>query len=107
MNTSFADQWLLLTGASSGFGAAAAVAFAQQGARLLRGARRVDRLEQGSGQARAAKVYEGINTLTPEDIGETILWIASRPAHVSIDEIIIKTTDQAAIPKVFCRPVPK
>lgn len=56
---------------------------------------------------RAAKVYEGVNPLTAEDIAETILWVASRPAHVNIDEMIIKPTDQAAIHKVFRRPVAK
>ena len=261
MNTSLTDKWILITGASSGFGAAAAVAFAKQGARLLLGARRLDRLEQVSALARAAgspeahfhaldvastasvnafaawagmtagrvdillnnaggahgldtvaegkdadweamfqsnvlgllrvtravlplmprdagasiinigsiaghtayeggsaycgakaaelqitralrlelngtgirvstldpglaetefslvrfkgdatraaKVYEGMNALTAEDIAETILWLATRPAHVNIDELIIKPTDQAAIHKVFRRPVPK
>jgi NADP-dependent 3-hydroxy acid dehydrogenase YdfG len=261
MNTSLTDKWILITGASSGFGAAAAVAFAKQGARLLLGARRLERLEQVSAQARAVgspeahfhaldvastasvnvfaawagmttgrvdillnnaggahgldtvaegkdadweamfqsnalgllrvtravlplmphdagasiinigsiaghtayeggsaycgakaaelqitralrlelngtgirvstldpglaetefsivrfkgdatratKVYEGMNALTAEDIAETILWLATRPAHVNIDELIIKPTDQAAIHKVFRRPVPK
>ena len=261
MNTTLADKWILITGASSGFGAAAALAFAKQGARLLLGARRLDRLEKVSAQARAAgspeahlqvldvastdsvnafvawaktrtqrvdillnnaggahgvdtvaegkdadweamfqsnvlgllrvtravlplmprdagasiinlgsiaghtayeggsaycgakgaelqitralrlelngtgirvstldpglaetefslvrfkgdaaraaKVYEGVIALTAEDIAETILWIATRPAHVNIDELIIKPTDQAAIHKVFRRPVQK
>ena len=50
--------------------------------------------------ARAAKVYEGIEPLTGEDIAETLVWCASRPAHVCIDEILIKCTAQAAIHKV-------
>src|SRR5215475_8784177 len=45
MPSRLANQWVLITGASSGFGAAAARAFAAQGARLLLGARRTDRLE--------------------------------------------------------------
>ena len=53
--------------------------------------------------ARASKVYDGVNALTAGDFAETVLWIASRPAHVNIDEIIIKPTDQAAIHKVFRR----
>ena len=36
---------MLITGASAGFGAAAALAFAREGANLLLGARRTDRLE--------------------------------------------------------------
>ena len=45
MKTSLKDKWVLITGASSGFGAAAARAFAAEGSHLLLGARRVDRLE--------------------------------------------------------------
>jgi 3-hydroxy acid dehydrogenase/malonic semialdehyde reductase len=51
-------------------------------------------------EARAGKVYEGITALTADDIAETIIWVASRPAHVCVDEIVIKPTDQAAIHKV-------
>jgi 3-hydroxy acid dehydrogenase / malonic semialdehyde reductase len=52
---------------------------------------------------RAAKVYEGVHALTAEDIAETLLWVASRPAHVCIDELVIKPTDQAAAHKVHRR----
>jgi NADP-dependent 3-hydroxy acid dehydrogenase YdfG len=56
------------------------------------------------GDARRAKaVYEGVQPLTAEDVAEAIVWVASRPAHVDIDELIIKPTDQAAIHKVFRR----
>jgi NADP-dependent 3-hydroxy acid dehydrogenase YdfG len=54
---------------------------------------------------RAAKVYAGIDPLTADDIAETLVWCASRPAHVCIDELLIKCTDQAAIHKVNRRPV--
>lgn len=52
---------------------------------------------------RAKKVYEGVNSLTAEDIAEILVWVASRPAHVNIDELIVKPVDQAAIGKVFRR----
>lgn len=55
--------------------------------------------------ARAKKVYEGTNPLTGGDIAETLVWIASRPSHVNIDELIIKPVDQAAIHKVYRRNV--
>jgi NADP-dependent 3-hydroxy acid dehydrogenase YdfG len=57
--------------------------------------------------AKAAKVYEGVQPLTAEDIADTLVWVASRPAHVCIDEMLIKCTDQAAIHKVNRRPVSK
>jgi hypothetical protein len=44
---------------------------------------------------RAAKVYENITPLTPEDIADAILWTASRPAHVNIHSILLTSIDQA------------
>src|SRR5262249_15402794 len=44
--------------------------------------------------ARAKKVYEGMIPLTGEDIAETLVWVASRPQHVCIDEMVVKPTDQ-------------
>jgi serine 3-dehydrogenase len=52
---------------------------------------------------RAGKVYKGVEPLTADDIAETMVWIATRPPHVNIDEIIIKPSDQAAIHKVYRR----
>lgn len=56
---------------------------------------------------RAKKVYEGVEPLTADDIAETLVWVASRPHHVCIDELLIKCTDQAAIHKLHRRPVAK
>jgi NADP-dependent 3-hydroxy acid dehydrogenase YdfG len=53
--------------------------------------------------ARADKVYEGVNPLLAEDIAEALVWMASRPPHVNIDEMVIKPVDQAATFKVFRR----
>lgn len=53
--------------------------------------------------ARAAKVYEGTHPLTADDVAEIILWVATRPVHVNIDELIVKPTDQASVFKVFRR----
>ena len=44
---------------------------------------------------RAKKVYEGVNALSALDVAETIYWMASRPAHVNINEITIMPTQQA------------
>jgi 3-hydroxy acid dehydrogenase / malonic semialdehyde reductase len=53
--------------------------------------------------AKAKKVYEGMTPLVAEDIAEILVWVASRPAHVNIDEILVKPVDQAAVGKVFRR----
>jgi len=53
--------------------------------------------------ARAKKVYDGTHPLTAPDIAEIMVWVASRPPHVNIDELVVKPVDQAAIHKVFRR----
>jgi 3-hydroxy acid dehydrogenase / malonic semialdehyde reductase len=44
--------------------------------------------------AKAAKVYQNITPLQPEDVADTIVWAASRPAHVNIHEILLTSIDQ-------------
>jgi NADP-dependent 3-hydroxy acid dehydrogenase YdfG len=44
---------------------------------------------------RAAKVYQNITPLTAEDIADAIVWVATRPAHVNIHEILLTSIDQA------------
>lgn len=46
-------------------------------------------------EEKAAKVYANITPLQPEDIADTIVWVASRPAHVNIHNILMTTIDQA------------
>jgi 3-hydroxy acid dehydrogenase / malonic semialdehyde reductase len=46
-------------------------------------------------EERAKKVYMGMKPLTPDDIAETIYWVASRPAHVNINDILIMPSVQA------------
>jgi NADP-dependent 3-hydroxy acid dehydrogenase YdfG len=53
--------------------------------------------------ARAKQVYQGTHPLNADDIAEILLWVASRPAHVNIDELLVKPVDQAAIHKVHRR----
>ncbi len=45
---------------------------------------------------RAKKVYEGLSPLTPDDIADSIVWAATRPAHVNVNNIVLMTTDQSA-----------
>jgi NADP-dependent 3-hydroxy acid dehydrogenase YdfG len=49
----------------------------------------------GGDSARARKVYEGMVPLRAEDVAEAIAFIATRPAHVDIDELVIRPRDQA------------
>jgi 3-hydroxy acid dehydrogenase/malonic semialdehyde reductase len=44
---------------------------------------------------RAGKVYKGLTPLKPEDIADTIVWAASRPAHVNIARISLTSIHQA------------
>jgi 3-hydroxy acid dehydrogenase / malonic semialdehyde reductase len=53
--------------------------------------------------AAAKKLYEGTNPLTAADVAEILVWVASRPPHVNIDEMVIKPVDQVAVGKVFKR----
>ena len=52
---------------------------------------------------RAKKVYAGMNPLVAEDIAEILVWVASRPPHVNIDEMIVKSVDQASMQKIHRR----
>jgi NADP-dependent 3-hydroxy acid dehydrogenase YdfG len=56
------------------------------------------------GDAKKAKeLYAGANPLIADDIAEILVWVASRPPHVNIDEMLVKPVDQADIGKVFRR----
>lgn len=46
-------------------------------------------------EERAKNVYKGLQPLLPEDIAETVYWVATRPAHVNINDIVIMPTVQA------------
>jgi NADP-dependent 3-hydroxy acid dehydrogenase YdfG len=48
-------------------------------------------------------VYEGVHPLAAEDVAGALVWAATRPPHMNIDEMVIKPVDQAAIYKVFRR----
>jgi 3-hydroxy acid dehydrogenase/malonic semialdehyde reductase len=54
---------------------------------------------------RAAMVYENTRPLTPEDCAEAILWCASRPPWVNVEDILLMPTDQAAATQVHRRPL--
>lgn len=45
---------------------------------------------------RAAKVYEGTRPLSAADVADAIVWCASRPSWVNVEEMLLMPTDQAA-----------
>lgn len=58
----------------------------------------------GGDRERADRVYAGVpDPLVAADVADAIAWIVTRPAHVNIDELVIKPRAQAASHKVFRR----
>src|SRR6476469_1813076 len=76
------NKWVLITGASSGFGAAAARSFAAEGARLLLGARRLDRLAKvqtnaiGIGAAEAH--YHALDVSKTAGVNDFMKWAGEK-----------------------------
>ncbi|MGH9361102.1 MAG: SDR family NAD(P)-dependent oxidoreductase, partial [Thermoanaerobaculia bacterium] len=54
-------------------------------------------------EERAQAVYRGIEPLTPEDIADCVVWAATRPAHVNVDEIVVRPRDQATATTIHRR----
>jgi NADP-dependent 3-hydroxy acid dehydrogenase YdfG len=61
------------------------------------------RVRFGGDTSRAAQVYRGMTPLAAEDVAECIVWAATRPAHVNIDEIVVRPRDQASSTAVHRR----
>jgi 3-hydroxy acid dehydrogenase/malonic semialdehyde reductase len=53
--------------------------------------------------ARAAAVYDGTQPIMPEDIAETVFWVASLPPHVNINTVQIMPVCQAFGPLAVAR----
>ena len=50
---------------------------------------------------RADQVYAGVSQpLVADDVADAIVWMATRPAHVNVDLLVIKPRVQAASHKV-------
>lgn len=49
----------------------------------------------GGDEQRADAVYAGITPLVAGDVAEVIGFVASRPSHVNIDQVVIRPRDQA------------
>jgi NADP-dependent 3-hydroxy acid dehydrogenase YdfG len=54
----------------------------------------------GGDEEAAGRVYEGMTPLKAEDVAESIRWVASRPPHVNVDEMVLRPRDQAAATEV-------
>jgi len=55
-------------------------------------------------EEKAANVYKGIDALTPDDVAEAVVFCATRPAHVNINDLIIMPTNQASAHVIYRRP---
>ena len=51
--------------------------------------------------SKAAAVYDGMTPLTGRDVADCIVWAATRPSHVNIDEIVVRPRDQATATLVY------
>lgn len=49
---------------------------------------------------RAEQVYAGIHPLSARDIADTVTWVASRPPHVQVAEVIVLASAQASATRV-------
>ena len=43
---------------------------------------------------KAAAVYRGLTPMVAEDVAEIVGFVASRPSHVNLDQIVVKPRDQ-------------
>ena len=69
------DKVVLITGASSGFGAAAAKLFAQEGCKVILAARRIERLEEMAKEIRTTRgeaLPVAVDVTQPEDINAMV-----------------------------------
>jgi 3-hydroxy acid dehydrogenase/malonic semialdehyde reductase len=103
MKFSLQDKWVLITGASSGFGAAAAAAFAAEGAKLLLGARRIDRLKKVCAEAQHAGATEAhfheLDVSQTASVEKFMAWtkrkIVDRKSHTATLHVLINNAGGA------------
>ncbi|MGA7160010.1 MAG: SDR family oxidoreductase [Bacteroidota bacterium] len=44
----------------------------------------------------ADKTYEGMTPLTPDEVADAVIYCATRPLHINIQQIVLMPTDQAS-----------
>ena len=49
-------------------------------------------------EGRAAKVYEGAEAITAEDVAEAVHWVVNLPRHVNVNTLEMMGIDQAWSP---------
>jgi 3-hydroxy acid dehydrogenase/malonic semialdehyde reductase len=49
----------------------------------------------------AAKVYEGVEPVRPDDVAACVVFAVTRPAHVNIDEIVVKALAQSSASRII------
>jgi len=54
----------------------------------------------GGDEEAARRVYAGMEPLRAEDVAECIRWAVAQPAHVNVDEIVVRPRDQATATEV-------
>lgn len=88
MNFDLRGKWVVITGASSGFGAATARRLAIEGARLLLGARRLDRLAEVAGEcARSgapAALYSELDVSQTASVERFAAWVRQQTSEVDV-----------------------
>lgn len=57
----------------------------------------------GGDEARAAKVYEGVEPLTADDVADVIAFVVTRPPHVNLATTLLLPRDQATATIVYRR----
>ncbi|XFA72947.1 SDR family NAD(P)-dependent oxidoreductase [Thermosynechococcaceae cyanobacterium Okahandja] len=50
---------------------------------------------------RAAAVYRDLTPLTARDVAEVVLFAATRPAHVNLNQIVLMPVDQASTTAIY------
>jgi 3-hydroxy acid dehydrogenase / malonic semialdehyde reductase len=49
----------------------------------------------------AAKVYADVEPMTPEDVAECVIFAVTRPPHVNVDELVVKTLAQSSPTRIL------
>ena len=52
---------------------------------------------------KAKQVYAGMRPLSAQDVADVIVWVATRPQHVNISQVLVNPTDQGGLGKVHRR----